>query len=620
MNLQETTVAFGSRRDGTAILTAFPGFAQARYAPAKSGRLTSPYTSPQRFRFDNPAPVGFLHFYPHADATRGRAEVHWTPRRVGAGHSQCSCFGERPLRAVPQIDRIFRCPASGLRPQHQSSPIRSGWVTSMNTTPPSDQNIEPISSTAEQPAAPSEKPESHSKPENSMAPVELSADMASAADAAMQAATGTTDAHKPVDDQDKPTVIASEPAKVRGPRVVESGREYREGVVVSVGPDDIFVEFGPKSLGVLPRVQFKDKDGSDSEDLPKAGDTIKVAVDRYEAKESLYICSRPGIVQKAEWELLQPGQVVEAKCTGSNKGGLEMEVANHRAFIPASHVDTRRIEDLSIFHGEKMTCKVVKVDRSGRGNITLSRREVLAEQQKKAAEELKSKLKEGETVEGVVKSIMPFGAFVDIGGIDGLVHISDLTHDRARRVEDHVKEGEAVRVQILKLDWEKGRHSLGMKQLQDDPFEVGLSEMKEGDVVQGRITKLLEFGAFAEIAPGVEGLVHISELDWKRVGKVSDAVQPNQIVPMKILKIEAGQRKISLSVKQAMDRPAQAGGGGGGRGKGGRGERDERSPEDILKDTPELRRLREKAKKQHGKNLKAGLGDGLGMGLGDLKL
>ncbi len=372
---------------------------------------------------------------------------------------------------------------------------------------------------------------------------------------------------------------------------------------------------------MVPRIQYREKDGTDSPELPKAGDTLKVTVDRYEAKESLYICSRPGVVQKAEWEMLQPGQVVEAKCTGSNKGGLEMEVANHRAFIPASHVDTRRIEDLSIFHGEKMACKVIKVDRSGKGNITLSRREVLAEEQKKAAEELKSKLQEGQTVEGVVKSIMPFGAFVDIGGVDGLVHISDLTHERARKVEDHVKEGETVRVQILKLDWEKGRHSLGMKQLQDDPFDVGLSEMKEGDVVQGRITKLLDFGAFAEIAPGVEGLVHISELDWRRIAKVSDAVQPGQIVPMKILKIDGDQRKISLAVKQAQDRPAGMGGGGrGGKGGRGRGERDERSPEDILKDTPELRRLREKAKKQHGKDLKAGLGDGLGMGLGDLKL
>ncbi len=506
------------------------------------------------------------------------------------------------------------------KPTDQTTPETPAEATSKPAAPEASAQ-QPASDHA-QTAAPEQNPQSKLEEKPDLEPVELSQSMNDAADAAMQAATGDSGSSSPSSEQEKAAITPSGPAKVRGPRVVESGREFREGVVVSVGPEDIFVEFGPKSLGVVPRIQYREKDGTDAADLPKPGDTIKVAVDRYEAKESLYICSRPGVVQKAEWELLQPGQIVDAKCTGSNKGGLEMEVANHRAFIPASHVDTRRIEDLSIFHGEKMACKVIKVDRSGKGNITLSRREVLAAEQKKAAEELKSKLQEGQTVEGVVKSIMPFGAFVDIGGVDGLVHISDLTHERARKVEDHVKEGETVRVQILKLDWEKGRHSLGMKQLQDDPFDVGLSEMKEGDIVQGRITKLLEFGAFAEIAPGVEGLVHISELDWKRIAKVSDAVQPNQIVPMKILKIDGDQRKISLSVKQAQDRPAQAGGGGGRGGKGGRGrgERDDRSPEEILKETPELRRLREKAKKQHGKQLKAGLGDGLGMGLGDLKL
>jgi small subunit ribosomal protein S1 len=471
-------------------------------------------------------------------------------------------------------------------------------------------------------------------------PVELSADIAAAADAAMASAAGTqslsfggissgTHPGKPSPEQVEAADKAAHRA-VRGPRVVESGREYREGVVVSVGPEDIFVEFGPKSLGVLPRVQFKEKDGTENEaELPKPGETIKVAVDRYEAKESLYICSRPGAVQKADWELLQPGQIVEARVTGTNKGGLECEVAKHRAFMPASLVSDQRIDDLSVFVGEKIECKVIKVDRSGKGNITLSRREVLAEEKKKAAQDLKNKLKEGDVLEGKVKKIMPFGAFVDIGGVDGLVHISDISHDRVGKVENHLKEGQDVRVQVLKLDWEKGRHSLGMKQLQDDPFEVSLNEIEEGSVVSGRVTKLLDFGAFIEIAEGVEGLCHISELDWRRIEKVSDAVQPGQIIDVKVLKIDNDQRRISLSIKQAKDRPAQAGGprgGGGGRGRG-RGDRDDRSPDEILKETPALRRMREQAKqKKAGKKEKGkgsgGLGDagGLGIGLGDLKL
>ncbi len=473
-------------------------------------------------------------------------------------------------------------------------------------------------------------------------PIELSDEMSAAADAAMASAAGTTLAGSPSSSAtgDPASPAGSHPGRptpqqvaeadrkahraVRGPRVVESGREYREGVVVSVGPDDIFIEFGPKELGVLPRAQFRDKDGKEQEaELPQTGQTIKVAVDRFEAKESLYICSRPGAVQKADWELLQPGQIVEARVTGTNKGGLELEVANHKAFMPASLVSDQRIEDFSVFVGEKIECKVIKIDRSGRGNITLSRREVLAEEKKKAAEQLKDKLKEGDVVDGKVKKIMPFGAFVDIGGIDGLVHVSDISHDRVGKVENHLKEGQDVRVQILKLDWDKGRHSLGMKQLQDDPFDVGLSEINEGDIVNGRVTKLLDFGAFIEVASGIEGLCHISELDWRRIEKVSDAVQPDQIVNVKVLKIDKDQRRISLSVKQAKDRPERPGGRGGGGGRGrGRGDRDDRSPDEILKETPQLRRLREQAKKKQKEKGSGGLGDsgGLGIGLGDLKL
>lgn len=463
------------------------------------------------------------------------------------------------------------------------------------------------------------------------APIALSADMTAAANAAMDAATmGAPAAGSSAEPShhDIPAHLQQgpkSPGAIRGPRVVQGGREYREGTVVSVGPDDIFIEFGPKSLGVLPRVQFKDHATGEEAGLPEVGKKFEVVVDRFEPSESLYICSRPGVVQKADWEMLQIGQTVEARVTGSNKGGLELEVAQHRAFMPASLVSDRRIEDLSVFIGEKMACKVAKVDRSGKGNIVLDRRAVLDEEKKARAGELKDKLHVGDTVEGTVKSVVQFGAFVDIGGIDGLLHISDISHDRVRKVEDHLKEGQAVQVQILKLDWAKGRHSLGMKQLQADPFQTGVGEMKEGDVVSGRITKLAEFGAFIEIAPGIEGLAHISELDWRRVEKSSDVVQPNQVLPVKILKIDPDKKKISLSVKQAKERPEPRGGGAPrGRGRGGKGEQDTRSPEEILKETPALRRLREKAKGQAAKSGKGagglGEGGGLGLSLSDLKL
>jgi predicted RNA-binding protein with RPS1 domain len=496
------------------------------------------------------------------------------------------------------------------------------------TSPPATPEPRPVEPAADTPA-PEPKPEPAVAQPGAPTPEPATLGGAAAADAeaAMRAATeGPPGANAPT----APDTDAEhhKPA-IRGPRVVQGGREYRKGVVVSVGPEDVFLEFGPKELGVVSRAGLKD------EDLPKTGDDLEVVVERFQPEESLYLCSLPGQVQKADWEMLEKGQVVEATVTGTNKGGLELEVAHHRAFMPASQVDVHRVEDLTQFVGQKLTCQVTRVDRFGRGNITLSRRAVLAEERAQHVEEIKNSLKEGDEIEGTVRKIMPFGAFVDMGGVDGLVHVSDMAHDRVEKPESVVNEGDTVRVKILRLDWEKGRHSLGMKQLEPDPWEVALAEIKEEEVITGRVTKLLDFGCFVEIAPGLEGLVHISELDWKRVAKTSDAVQPNNTVSVKVLKIDRDKKKISLSIKQAKDRPpAPAGRGGpGGRGRGrGRDEVDNRKAEEILKETPEFRRLREKAAQRGGAAAKkketapsdkpGGLGDGggMGLGLGDLKL
>ncbi len=395
---------------------------------------------------------------------------------------------------------------------------------------------------------------------------------------------------------------AAAPKKaIRGPREVRGGREHRTGTVVSVG-SDVFVEFGPKELGVVEMTQWKE-----GQDKPKVGDKLEVVVQRFNPTESLFICLLPGAVQKADWEMLEIGQIVEARVTGVNKGGLELEVANHRAFMPASQVDVNRIPDLSVLVGEKLTCQVQKLDKRGGGNIVLSRREILQAERAKAAESLKAALKEGDTVEGTVRKIMDFGAFVDLGGVDGLIHLNDLSHDRvnhgAKSVAKFVSEGQKVSVQVLKIDWDANRISLGLKQLQADPFAAAKDEIVEGATLTGKVTSITEFGCFVEVAPGVEGLVHISEIDFKRINKVEDAVQKGEIVQVRVLKIDPDSRKISLSIKQTKERPAdQAGprdgaGGGKGRGRGGKGgDRDDRDPAEILKETPQLRRMREQAK------------------------
>ena len=418
--------------------------------------------------------------------------------------------------------------------------------------------------------------------------------------------------------------VPRRPAPIRGPRKVEGGREHRTGTVVSVNSEsrDVFLEFGPKELGLIDGSQLKDKA---PEELPKKDEQIEVVIERYDPMQSLYHCVLPGAVQKADWELLEKGQTIEARVTGVVKGGLELEVAGHRAFMPASQVSLDHIEDLSQFIGEKMVCQVDRIDRRGRGNIVLSRRNLLKEERERRAKELREKLEVGQTVEGTVRKIMPFGVFVDLGGVDGLVHVSDLSHERIhaseKAIAQHVQEGQHLKVQILKLDWENNRISLGVKQLQQDPFEAAGDQIVEGATLTGRVKSIADFGVFVEVAPGVEGLVHISELDWKRVNHPSDVVKPDEVVQVKVIAVDPQSRKISLSIKQLKE-PPKAPAGAKGRAKGrGRGERDDRDPSEILKETPEFRRLREKAKQKQktegGLPADAGF---LGEGLGSLKL
>ena len=487
-------------------------------------------------------------------------------------------------------------------------------VLHLTTRTPSKHMNAPSDSSQSPDAAPTQaQPEPTPTPPQAVAPEQTAPEPAPAsleqeAAAAMKA---VMDAPLPAGDSGG---AAGEPKKaIRGPRVVQGGREYRKGLVVSVGPDAVFLEFGPKELGVIERKLFTE------ETLPVQGSELEVVVQRYSAEENLNICVLPGAVQKADWELLEPGQVIEAQVTGSNKGGLELQVAKHRAFMPASQIDVVRIDDMKQFVGQKLKCRVMRVDRMGRGNITLSRRALMADVRKEQAGKLKDTLKEGDTITGTISKIMPFGAFVDMGGIDGLLHVSDMSHERMAKVEDIVKEGETVEVKILKLDWEKKRHSLGLKQLTADPWVESTSAVKEGEVISGKVTKLMEFGAFVEVAPGVEGLVHISELAWQRIAKTSDAVQPNSVVSVKVIKVDTDSRKISLSIKQASDRPVMKGSKPGRGGKRGM-EQDTRTAEEILAETPAMRRAREKAKQ---KGLApGGLGDagGLGIGLGDLSL
>jgi small subunit ribosomal protein S1 len=326
-----------------------------------------------------------------------------------------------------------------------------------------------------------------------------------------------------------------------GHSMVVTAGSRATGRVASVSSDSVLIEFGPKQQGVCPVVQFGDNP-------PAVGDDIEVTVQRFDRGEDVFVVNRIGTVQKAEWDNLEEGQLIEARCTGKNAGGLEMEVAGHRAFMPAGQVSIWRVENLEELIGQQLTCEVVEFNRKAR-NIVLSRRTVLERERREERERTLASLEVGNVIEGTVRRIMPFGAFVDIGGVDGLVHISDLAYERVRDANDVVKEGQRVKVQVLSIDPDSDKISLGMKQLQDDPLTATLDSLQEGATVTGRVTRIAAFGAFVELTPGVEGLIHISELSHDRVTRVSQIVKEDEIITVKILNVDPDTRRIGLSLR-----------------------------------------------------------------------
>jgi small subunit ribosomal protein S1 len=375
------------------------------------------------------------------------------------------------------------------------------------------------------------------------------------------------------------------------------GRQMRTGKVLRVHGGDVFVEFGPRSQGVCPVVQF--------DTPPQPGDQLDFVVDRLDAFEGLLLLSRPGVVQKADWGNLSEGMVVEARCVGMNKGGLEMEVAHHKGFMPAGMVDVRHVTDISVFIGEKFPCQIVELNRE-KGRIILSRKAVLAAERREKAEQLLAVLEEGQTRSATILSLQPYGAFADLGGIDGLIHISDLSHDRLRHAKDAVKEGEVVQVKILRIDRNVSppKISLGRKQTMSDPIAAAMNTVAAGETVTGKVTKTTEFGAFIEIAPGVEGLVHISEVSHDRIPSVDKVLKRDEVVTCKVLAVDPGRKRISLSIKALVDPPVRAAppGKGGGRGDRRDGPKAEAPRENDL----ELRKL--KARFGGGIQLRGGLG------------
>jgi small subunit ribosomal protein S1 len=327
---------------------------------------------------------------------------------------------------------------------------------------------------------------------------------------------------------------------------VASGEEVaveqrRKGRVVAVQGGDVFIQLGQRDQGTAPLAQFPQP--------PSVGTELEVYVGGYDAEDNLYKLSVPGAaVQVADWSDLVEGNVVMATVTGHNKGGLECQVNNLRGFIPASHAALYRVEDLSTLVGQKLACVVTEADAQKR-NLVLSRRAVLEREQAEAKKTLLEALAPGQVREGVVRRIHDFGAFVDIGGVDGLLHVSRLSWGRVKHPSDVLKEGDKVRVVVEKIDAETKKISLSMRDFVENPWLTAEQRFPPRSVVRGRVTKVMDFGAFVELEPGVEGLVHISELARQRVFRTSDIVKEGQEVEVQILSVDLEKKRISLSMK-----------------------------------------------------------------------
>ncbi|HNU20000.1 MAG TPA: 30S ribosomal protein S1, partial [Hydrogenophilus thermoluteolus] len=338
-------------------------------------------------------------------------------------------------------------------------------------------------------------------------------------------------------------------------------QEFRPGQVITaevVDIDDNFVvvNAGLKSESYIPKEEFLDANG---ELEVKVGDFVKVAIEALEDGYGETRLSRRRAKMLEAWDeierIFEEGRTVTGRVTGRVKGGLTVNVMGLRAFLPGSLVDIRPVRDTTPFEGQELEFKIIKVDRK-RNNIVVSRRAVLEEQMGSERERILESLEEGAVVQGVVKNITDYGAFVDLGGIDGLLHIIDLAWRRVRHPSEVISVGDEVTVKVLKFDREKMRVSLGMKQLGDDPW-VGIARRyPAGTRLFGKVTNLTDYGAFVETEPGIEGLVHVSEMDWTNKNiHPTKVVQVGDEVEVMVLEIDEERRRISLGIKQCKPNP-----------------------------------------------------------------
>jgi len=331
-----------------------------------------------------------------------------------------------------------------------------------------------------------------------------------------------------------------------------------EGTVVRVDQDSVLVDIGLKSEGFVAASEFRDAEGNMN---VQVGDVIKVLMTREDGKKG-YVLSKRKADYRAAWEMIgdagQEGGIIEGTIIARVNGGFSVDICGVQAFLPASQVDIRPSSDSDSYVGLKAKFKVIKLNQR-RDNIVLSRRALLEEERSSARDVTLEKLEEGQIVDGVVKNVTDYGAFVDLGGVDGLLHVSDLSWGRVAKPADVLKPGQPIRAKVLKFDRSKGKISLGVKQTLPDPWLEVPNRYPVDTRIKGRVVSLMEYGAFVELEAGVEGLIHVSEMSWtKRVRRASDMLSVGDEVEAVVLGLDMDNHKISLGLKQINDNPWNA--------------------------------------------------------------
>jgi ribosomal protein S1 len=330
-----------------------------------------------------------------------------------------------------------------------------------------------------------------------------------------------------------------------------------DGVVVHIDKEGVLVDVGQKSEGIIRPGELSARHVESPEEIVSVGDTIKVMVVEYEDKEGNLILSKKRADFEKAWDRVQEahekGTVITAMVTDRVKGGLQVDLGI-RGFVPGSHVGSGKVMNLDRFVGQSIPLRVIEIDRERR-KVVLSHRMAVEEQRSKQRDTTMANLAEGQEREGVVRRITDYGAFVDLGGVDGLLHISEMSWTRIKHPSDMVKVGQKITIMVLKLDSQKERISLGLRQILPDPWSEVEGKYKPGDIVQGSVSRLVPFGAFVQLEGGIEGIIPNTEISHKRVKRPEDVVSVGEPVEVKVLDVRAEERRMTLSLRALQERP-----------------------------------------------------------------